>query len=75
MKPRGSFSNFLVVTLAGSTIIRSTIRNPHRKELKPITMKYLAIIALAAVAFSIGACASKPAPAPMSSSSSTGYSK
>ena len=38
-------------------------------------MKYLAIIALAAVAFGLGACASKPAPAPMHSSGSTGYSK
>ena len=49
--------------------------NPQRKEGKPITMKYLAIIALAAMALSLGACASKPAPAPSHSSGSTGYSK
>ena len=50
--------------------------NPHRKEGKPTNMKYLAIIAIAAAAFSLGACASKPAPSSsMSSTSSHGYSK
>jgi hypothetical protein len=37
-------------------------------------MKYLAIIALAAMALSLGACASKPATT-TSSTASTGYSK
>ena len=35
-------------------------------------MKYLAIIALAAVAFSVGACASKPAPMPAPASHGMG---
>ena len=48
--------------------------NWHRKEGKPHTMKYLAIIALAAVAFSVGACAHKE-PAPMSAPASHGMSK
>jgi len=39
-------------------------------------MKYLAIIALAAVALSLGACASKePTSASTTTSASTGYSK
>jgi hypothetical protein len=39
-------------------------------------MKYLAIIALAAVALSLGACASKSTTsAPATTSASTGYSK
>jgi hypothetical protein len=49
--------------------------NPQRKEGKPITMKYLAIIALAAMALSLGACASKPAPTTTTTSTSHGYSK
>jgi hypothetical protein len=38
-------------------------------------MKYLAIIALAAMALSLGACASKPAPTTTHTTASTGYSK
>ena len=65
----------LVVMPVRIPIIRAQ-SNPQRKEGKSITMKYLAIIALAAMALSIGACASKPAPSSSSSSmSSHGYSK
>ena len=38
-------------------------------------MKYLAIIALAAMALSLGACASKPAATSTTTHASTGYSK
>ena len=38
-------------------------------------MKYLAIIALAAMALSLGACASKTASTTSSTTASTGYSK
>jgi hypothetical protein len=38
-------------------------------------MKYIAIIALAAVAFTLGACSSKNESATVSHSATTGYSK
>ena len=47
----------------------------HRKEGKHYTMKIIALIALAAAAIGLGACASKPAPASTTMSHSTGYSK
>jgi hypothetical protein len=47
----------------------------QRKEGKPPTMKYIAIIALAAFALSLGACASKSSTSSTTSTASTGYKK
>jgi hypothetical protein len=49
---------------------------PTGKERREITiMKYIAIIALAALAFGLGACASSTPPATTTTTASTGYTK
>lgn len=47
----------------------------HRKEEKLLNMKYLAIIALAALAIGLGACESNKPAASTSTSASTSYKK
>ena len=58
---------------------QTTMISPHRqlaqKGGKSKHMKIIAIIALAAVAFSFGACASKQASISTSTTASHGYSK
>jgi hypothetical protein len=63
------------VVLSPQTTNIPALRPLARKEGKTLHMKYIAIIALAAFALSLGACASKSSMSTTSSTASTGYKK
>jgi hypothetical protein len=64
-----------VVLSCQTTNIAAHLPTWQRKEGKPPPMKYIAIIALAAMALSLGACASKSSTSTASTTASTGYKK
>jgi hypothetical protein len=60
---RKSPSDYFPLAILGAACFLAA-SNPQRKEGKLHIMKYIALIALAAMAIGFGGCAKEPAPAP-----------